>query len=534
MDNNYYIDEFEQLLKEKADQFRMYPSKRVWHSIYNNMHPSRRWPSAAMSMFLIIALLFVGYLNTSDNTITNQFSINIDNQYINDPYNNNNAYTQKKAIADNKTQQLPNTGSEYIANAFISSESEISGYTEVKYDDPNATNVVAENYPKNEKNPADRQTTVNSDTPPGNITENADNVLIQATDTYIKTNQIFSDIAVANKNIKIQVSIPSIININQEELTDENENDLNKINTVKLTDNKKPVTITVNSPGPDKRINELKATIAKNDINPTSKSLSPEEKAWIENYALQNKPQQKKWKDKLALEFYVTPAVNYRKLTTKSKGSATAFATGDINNSISQKPGLGIETGLGLSYAIAKKLRFKAGIQFNYTNYNINADQTNHPILTTLLLNDPNTGYSYPASRTSTLSNAYNSSALQPVVIHNRTYQISIPVGLTYKLSSTNNVDWFAGATVQPTYVFGGKAHLISSDLKSYISDPSSIRNWNLNLGFETYMNYKLGTYNLQVGPQVRYQLFSTYRNNVALIEKQYAVGLKIGIVKGF
>ena len=155
-------------------------------------------------------------------------------------------------------------------------------------------------------------------------------------------------------------------------------------------------------------------------------------------------------------------------------------------------------------------------------------------MLTTILLNDPTTGYSYLASRTSTLSNTYNSSALQPVVLHNRTYQISIPVGLAYKLSSANNVEWFAGASVQPTYVFGGKAHLISSDLKSYVSEPSSINNWNLNLGFETYMNFKLGAYNLQVGPQVRYQVYSTYRKNVALIEKPYAVGLKLGIVKGF
>jgi hypothetical protein len=55
-----------------------------------------------------------------------------------------------------------------------------------------------------------------------------------------------------------------------------------------------------------------------------------------------------------------------------------------------------------------------------------------------------------------------------------------------------------------------------------------------LNLGFETYMNFKLGTYNLQVGPQVRYQVNSTYKKDVALIEKPYAIGLKFGLTKGF
>ena len=149
-------------------------------------------------------------------------------------------------------------------------------------------------------------------------------------------------------------------------------------------------------------------------------------------------------------------------------------------------------------------------------------------------MNDPSTGYSYSAARTSTTSNTFNTPAARPVTLHNRTYQVSVPIGFGYKLSSQDNVEWFAGATVQPSYYFGGKAHLISTDLKSYVSDPSTINSWNLNLGFETYMNFKLGTYNFQVGPQVRYQVNSTYKKNLALIEKPYAVGLKFGLTKGF
>ncbi len=187
-----------------------------------------------------------------------------------------------------------------------------------------------------------------------------------------------------------------------------------------------------------------------------------------------------------------------------------------------------------MNYAVAKRLQVKAGVQFNYTNYNISADRATHPITTTILLNDPATGYSYSAARTSTTSNTFNTAAARPVTLHNRTYQVSVPIGFGYKLSSQDNVEWFAGATVQPSYYFGGKAHLISTDLKSYVSDPSTINSWNLNLGFETYMNFKLGTYNFQVGPQVRYQVNSTYKKNLALIEKPYAIGLKFGLTKGF
>ena len=65
MERKFYTDNLEQLLKEKSDEFRMYPSKRVWHSIYNDLHPGRKWPSVAVSLILIIALLVVGYWNNN-------------------------------------------------------------------------------------------------------------------------------------------------------------------------------------------------------------------------------------------------------------------------------------------------------------------------------------------------------------------------------------------------------------------------------------------------------------------------------------
>ncbi len=517
MEKTFYNDDFEQLLKEKADQFRMYPSRRVWHSIYNNLHPSRRWPSAAMSLLLIITLHLTGYLNTNDTNINNQFIGN-----ANTVNNISNLSTAQKRVFTNTKQQSPNTGSGYVAKKHTTSESEISPNTDV-----NTVNqgTLAQNNAETEKYAQENK-----------VSATPDKSIVQAIDSYIKMNQVFADVADANKKVKIKASSPSINNTAEEEITGESENEKNKVGRgtdVRTTKNEfNPL---VNSSGANKLAPGDKTPVTKNDITSNDKSVATEDKAWIEDFAFHNKPQGKKWKGKLDLEFYATPAVNYRKLTTASKGSTAPFATtGDINQFISQKPGLGIESGIDLSYAFAKNLRLKTGIQFNYTNYNINADQTNHPVLTTVLLNDPTTGYSYLASRTSTISNSYNSSALQPVVLHNRTYQISIPVGLAYKLSSTKNVDWFAGASVEPTYVFGGKAHLISADLKSYVYEPSSIRNWNLGFGFETYMSYKLGAYNLQVGPRVRFQAYSTYQRNVALIEKPYAVGLKVGIVKGF
>ncbi len=66
MERKYYMDSFERLLKENSDQFKMIPSKRVWHGIYNEMQPGRRWPSITMSIVLLFSLVIVGHLNTAN------------------------------------------------------------------------------------------------------------------------------------------------------------------------------------------------------------------------------------------------------------------------------------------------------------------------------------------------------------------------------------------------------------------------------------------------------------------------------------
>ncbi len=66
MERNFYPENFEKFLKAHADQFKMSPSKKAWHGIYNDLHPGRRWPSVAMSMFFIFTLVIIGHLNTNN------------------------------------------------------------------------------------------------------------------------------------------------------------------------------------------------------------------------------------------------------------------------------------------------------------------------------------------------------------------------------------------------------------------------------------------------------------------------------------
>ena len=133
-ENEFYADEFEQLLKEKADQFSMYPSKRVWYSIYNNLHPSRRWPSVVVSLLLLTSLMLIGYLHTGDNSITGQ--INLNNNTLNktsDKINKTqNLSHVKQTTAYSRTEQKPVSAYNHAFADLLTNESDYYTYTVLK------------------------------------------------------------------------------------------------------------------------------------------------------------------------------------------------------------------------------------------------------------------------------------------------------------------------------------------------------------------------------------------------------------------
>src|SRR3978361_1186477 len=69
MERRFFMNDFEKSLKEHADKFQMVPSKKVWHGIYNDLHPGKRWPSVTMSLLLIFTLVVIGHLNTNNSRL---------------------------------------------------------------------------------------------------------------------------------------------------------------------------------------------------------------------------------------------------------------------------------------------------------------------------------------------------------------------------------------------------------------------------------------------------------------------------------
>ncbi len=54
MERGFYNEDFdlEDLLKQKSDQLKMYPSDKVWKGIHSNLHSTRRWYWLSLVLFL--------------------------------------------------------------------------------------------------------------------------------------------------------------------------------------------------------------------------------------------------------------------------------------------------------------------------------------------------------------------------------------------------------------------------------------------------------------------------------------------------
>jgi hypothetical protein len=240
-------------------------------------------------------------------------------------------------------------------------------------------------------------------------------------------------------------------------------------------------------------------------------------------------------RNRVTLQFFFTPTVSYRKLSenkdylraSQNNPNATPNMANfySVNNAVTHKPDIGLELGFAAKYPVAKNVKVRGGLQFNMNRYDIKAFNYT-PEVATIALNTGNYQVDYLGSVTSYRNFGGNSSDW----LQNLYFQISAPVGVEVNLPSKKNVRFGVASTLQPTYVVGERAYLISSDYKNYTEVPWLTRKWNVATNLETFVSYSTGKMQWQVGPQVRYQLLSSFNSKYPVKENLFDFGLKVGV----
>ena len=523
MDRDFHNDDFERLLREKSDEFRMYPSQRIWHSIYNNIHPGRKWPSVVMSITLITSLFLIGYLNSGNtnlypNSENNTFRQNTIDQIESPQFiaQKNTSFTDITNNSDgnlneSKKDDLVNNG---IASNQVTSKPSVLAFTSV------ITQMSVSASDAHNNRSGFKESSINNATIP----------FASSVQSELTVSQINVDAEIEGNKITTAEYGAGFLTYDQKTRV---ASSIENLPLVYSAATEKAVTTKTVQPVKNESLMAGNATPRSNSAN----SISKEDKNWIENYALYHRPATKKWANKLAFQMYATPSVVYRTLYDETifgnNISAAPFAIAtpsqNIDDAVVQKPSLGFEIGTGFQYKLFKVVKLKAGLQLNYTRYNSQAFQNTHPVATQLTMNDYETNTSYQVYRSTAYS---NKSGLEAVNLHNETFQFSIPIGVDLKLMGNESLAWNIGATIQPTYVPVGKSYLISSDRYNYVKETSMINRWNVNAGFETFISYKVNGLTWQLGPQFRTQLISTNSKNFAVKEKLVNYGLKVGVTK--
>jgi hypothetical protein len=523
MERRFDMSDFEQSLKDHADQFKMTPSKRVWNGIYNNLHPGSKWPSITVAVVFLITLFTIGSLNDST-TRFKRFSNNITNS----------STDADKSAANNKsgngisTQKNKNEGDEAFANE-NKSRSKTSNLHALKNEgqSKDITDLQVQNSSLKSV-PATISTT--SGVPAQNHAAQKDESSPASNSISIERNENEAQLkgmspTAIKAPVNEQKSEISFLQLPVKDLQDLRYDFLNPAREPAF-DLFIPASYKIFSVPPVASLaGKLIGVDRIEPVIPTQNNML------AENSTAAGKLHKKK-NNKIEWTFYVNPTistVSFNKKTVQPSDNSSSLVV--LSNQPSFKlihnARFGIETGAEMTLQIAKKLQFVTGINLSYSGYN-NVSNLVHPTFATLDLNDDKGG---------TYSKTYithygNGQSQDHINLVNYSIEASIPLGIQYNIWKSQKTRIDVSSLLEPSIVLRDDAYLISSDGRYYVNDPLLVRRTNLEGHFGSYITFIGRKIRWHIGPDFRYQLLSTYKNIYPTREHLIDYGIRIGISK--
>jgi len=464
MERQFNNGDFEKLLRDNANQYRMYPSEKVWNGIHASLHTRRRWYGLTAAIMLLVTGSIVSIIIYSDNpgknNLTDQKNISIQNS----------SQKQTPSTVSNKRKTFtPATNEIKPADRRTTNLTELYSdgpvFKTPSGDDKQSSVVLSNNLSNNIDRDAFESNTSDKNKPRDESSVVTDLNLLKQNTFPTTEAALIDDIATNEKTITDQSSV----------------------------DDKT-----------EKEINDAISAIASQNVLIA----------------------QTKKRSRVTAQVFFTPTVSYRKLKENKNvyaGSGFYVPTIDLNNIVKHKPGMGLEFGIEGKYQVNKKFSLTTGLQFNINRYDILAYSHPTEIATVALTS------SYGVVDSLATYSNYRNSGTSANWLENFYFQIAAPVGVEVILTENKNIQWGISGTIQPTYVIGDKAYVISSDYKNYAEFPDVMRRWNISTGVGTFVAYSTGRINWQVGPHLRYQHLSSFVSELSVKEKLYAIGLKVG-----
>jgi hypothetical protein len=471
MESNFNNREFEQHIKLNADQYRMIPSEKVWKGINSTLHTRRRWYGFGLAFLLLLTAVSVTWVMLSYPASKKQQLTSIDTK---SPVQTQPGQEHKSA------KTVSNDVSDLLSFNKFSKQNDVSLTDEIAGDPINDNNEADLTFFQlADDRTSDPDLVLETEKFPGSISGKKEEIISPVTRAISGISGLV-DIAVQPKEVKENRSVRL------------------------LSDTKLPGNNSIFYP---LTIESVVNAYHKNKIS-----------------------------RRLTWQLYLTPTVSYRKWSVNKSyhGPASPFSTAsypfsssrDVNSEVVHKPDMGLELGLSTKYPITRNLKLTAGLQFNINRYDIKAFAYSGE-QATINLNGGNGNNSLTAWTYYRNYNGYKSDWLK-----NFYFSVSAPVGAELRLFGNDKTNFGIGSALQPTYILKDRAFLISSDYKNYVEMPRLIRHLNLNTSFEAFVSYlsRNGKSRWQIGPQVRYQVLSSFQNTYPVKENLFDFGLKVGI----
>jgi hypothetical protein len=449
----FFDDEFERQLKEKSDQFKMYPSDKVWNEVYSSLHTRRRRFVVGMTLLIGGILFLAGTQLIFPTKISN---LKTGAAKVNNPAKPAVAAGLHNFTSDNFSPAPPDNSED---NHGPDGKDMVSPF------------ILPSIISTNRQNVSDALTVVQAEK--------------SQTGAHIKPVQA------AEMSQSIKTTAPIV------------EADINDLNENSLLAQTGPV------------------------IKPSSTDMAIE-KSVSQPAHVHN--------DRFSWEIYIAPTLNKHYLSGINYATAApsiqnapimVVNIANVNGFVDNTPVMGYALGGNILYRISKNISLKAGLEFSFNRYYIKAYNSNQPQSSATL--NSYLGYIADSLVNSNSGYSLNKNSQH---IQNRYYELSMPVGLEMKVAGSGRVQLHMGVNIQPSYLLNTDAYVLTDDYNNYTKDPQAFRRWNLNAGAEAFISYSVGKIRWELGPQVRYQIFSTYKNSYPLNENMLNYGIRVGISK--